>query len=357
MYIPPKFYLFKFIFRKGLTFVTGCLFIGVLMISSCQNKPNQTANSITDKNTQEVFKIKIQRFEKDIFTIPPDSIAVNIPRLRAKYKEFFDLYTYKVISLGPSEDPKFPKYFKSFLTDYFMNVDYNRVIKVFSNVEDIENQLTNAFLQFKHYFPSKRIPRVYTCLSGWNLSIVTTDTILAISLDKYLGSNCELYSKLELDNYMRYTMRKEFILPDCMRDWGYTTFDFKDSASDVLSNMLYEGKIMYFMKKMLPELHDSLIFGFTPSQLKWCKNNRTQMWTYLVEKKLLYSTDILTIHKLIYPAPFTTLFTNESPGRATIWLGYKIIAAYMEHNDKITLQQLMEDNNYRDILRNSQYKP
>ena len=98
------------------------------------------------------------------------------------------------------------------------------------------------------------------------------------------------------------------------------------------------------------------MFGYTPDQMRWCQNNIAQMWTYLVEKKMLYKTDYLTINKLIAPAPFTSFFTRESPGRAAVWLGYQIIDSYMRHN-KVTLETLLLDNDYQKILAKAKFRP
>jgi hypothetical protein len=81
------------------------------------------------------------------------------------------------------------------------------------------------------------------------------------------------------------------------------------------------------------------------------------MWAYLVEHKLLFSSNNLLIRKFIYPAPFTSAFTQESPGRAIVWLGYRIVDAYMKNNKKVTLSQLMQDSDYQKILRMSNFKP
>ena len=81
------------------------------------------------------------------------------------------------------------------------------------------------------------------------------------------------------------------------------------------------------------------------------------MWTYLLEYKLLFSTDYMIIRKLVFPAPFTSYFPKESPGRAVVWLGYKIIEAYMDENQTVTLPQLMEATDYQLILRKSKFKP
>jgi hypothetical protein len=80
------------------------------------------------------------------------------------------------------------------------------------------------------------------------------------------------------------------------------------------------------------------------------------MWMSLIENRLLFSTDEMTISKLINPAPFS-FSTSEAPGRASIWLGYRITASYMKKNKNITLEELLLDNDYQKILNEAKFKP
>ncbi len=342
--------------RKIFTILLIVLYIIVLQSCSCNRKEKAQASG-NNVEAKDVVVIKAERFEHDLFSINVDSVDTYVPKLRAKYGQFFDLFNYKIVNLGSSTDKRYPEALKRFITDYYMNLNYRKVTEVYPNLDELNGGLSKAFTIFHHYFHERTIPRVITCISGWNQSVVTTDSVIGIALDKYLGRNSEYYQKLQLDKYLCYTMQREYILPDCMRDWGYTEFVFNDSANSVLNNMLYEAKILYFTKKMLPETNDTLIFGYTLKQMEWCKNNTKEMWTYLVENKLLFSTEYMLIRKLVYPAPFTALFTKQSPGRAVVWLGYQIIDSYMQTNTDVTLQQLMIDSDFQKILQKSNYKP
>jgi len=142
-----------------------------------------------------------------------------------------------------------------------------------------------------------------------------------------------------------------------MRAWLYNVFPFHDSLNNLLSNMIYEGQIMYLTKRMLPHQPDSLIFGFTPQQYSWCVKNEKAMWTHLIENKLLFTTNTVDINKMVNDAPFTSGFPQESPGRAVVWIGYRIVERFMERNENIDLSGLMNINNYQEILNKSRYKP
>ena len=319
-----------------------CLLLAVLFLNSCGKQPE--------------IPITIDRMEQTLFTLPIDSIAVSIPILEQRYGELLDLYSQRVIRIGSPNSPEYADELSKFLTDTYMNLAYQRVTEVFPDVKDIETGLGRAFYNYGVAFPDRVVPSIYTLISGFNESIIVADNILAIALDKYLGRNEEMYFMLDLPNYLRQVMDRKYIVADCMKYWLYTEFPFNDSIDDVLTNILYEGKIMYALHRLLPSTPDSLLFGFTSEQMRWCRNNNQQMWTFLVENRLLYITDNLTINKLVGPAPFTSLFTRESPGRSVIWLGYRIIASYMKNN-KVSLEELLEDDDYLKILSKARFKP
>ncbi len=46
-----------------------------------------------------------------------------------------------------------------------------------------------------------------------------------------------------------------------------------------------------------------------------------------------------------------------APGRLGIWLGWRIAESYMEHNETVTLQELMAEGDAQKILEESYYKP
>ena len=323
-------------------FVVLICFLAVFSFHSCRQ--------------QSDVQMKIVRLEQSLFTIPIDSIQEYIPRLEQQYGELLDLYSNYVIRIGSPGDPEYPEKLSHFLNDSSMNLVYNRVMEVFPKLKDIETGLNTAFSNYRKEFPDRVIPSVYTLVSGFNQSIVTVDTILAIALDKYLGKNEDMYYWMNLANYQRQVMDRKYIVPDCMKAWLVTEFAYNDSINNVLTNILYQGKIMYALGQMLPHTPDSLLFGYTPDQLRWCRNNTAQMWTHIVEKKMLYATDKFTISKLIKPAPFTSVFPRESPGRAAVWLGYQIIASYMKNNNT-SLEALLLDDDYQKILAKAKFKP
>ena len=338
--------------RSGVV-INVFLILIVAVAISCKNSHYRI-------NTTSInVRIEIKRLEKDLFSLNPDDIKKSLPGLKNKYQEFLRLFSF-VINTGDINDTSYGDFLVRFCTDKLNNDVYFSVMKLYPDISWIERDLQEAFRHYLHYFPDRDVPAVYTCITGFNNSIITGDSILGIGLDRYLGSGSEYYRRLEIYKYLAERMTPENIIADCMYGWGSSEWNFSAlsyAADNVLSEMIHEGKLKYFERCMLPEVTDEIIFGFTPDQLKFCRNNENQMWQYLIEKDLLFNTDQLTIHKLTGEAPFTSYFTNESPGRAAVWIGFRIVESYMMKNPDISLNDLMKDVDIQLILEKAKYNP
>jgi len=302
-------------------------------------------------------QVNINRLDKDIFAVDLGNVSKSSKDLIDKYDAFFELYNSLIIKLGNPHSENYPELLRGFVTDYTMNKVYSKTMEMYPDLNSIEDELEDAFKRFKYYFPERTIPAFYSYIGGFNQSIVIADSILAIGLDKYLGSDCVFYDRLGTPEYLQQNMTSKMISVDAMKSWILTEFAYNDSIDNVVNNIVYQGKIQYTLKAMFPAKQDSLLFGFKGEELRWCIQNENQMWNYLIDQKLLFSTDYMLINQFINPAPFTSGFPNESPGRACVWLGEKIIVAYMNRNPNISIQDLMLDDNYQKILSESRYEP
>jgi hypothetical protein len=335
------------------------LLFSILLISlcfaSCRKNPYRVSISSIKAD------IEIKRLEKDLFTMNPEEITVRLPELKKKYGTLLQLFSY-AINTGDVNDPSFGDFLARFCTDKQNNDVFKLTMKLYPELTSVERNLEDAFRHYKYYFPDKVLPEVFSCITGFNASIITMsgEPALGIGLDKYLGADCEYYPGMGIYTYLSARMKPEYIVPDCMYGWGSSLWDFTSmnySADNVLAEMIHEGKLRYFVRRMLPEAKDEIIFGFTPEQMKFCRNNEGQMWQYLVENDLFFKTDQFTIRKLVGDAPFTSYFTNESPGRAAVWLGFRIIESYMNKNKGTSLESIMKDINVQEILEKARYNP
>jgi hypothetical protein len=336
--------------KRGILFI---FVLSVILVQGC----NRNRYNVPLKGVEA--KIDINRFDKTLFSTSPEDLPDTIRSLKSSGSEIPRLFGL-VINIGDITGTRWEDNMLMFATDK-QNIEvYEEVEKKFPTINDIEDKLTGAWSHYSYYFPDSLLPRVYTFVSGFNNSIVIGDSTLGIGLDRYLGRDCRFYPMLGIYNYEILKMIPEKIPSDCMYAWASSTWPFdsgKEGANSLLASMIHEGKLMYFTRCMLPSEPDTLIFGFTADQMKFCHNNENQMWEYMVEYDLLFNTDPLTIKKLTGEAPFTSYFTKESPGRAAVWIAFRIIEDYMKNNGNMTLAELMNLTDYQSILEGARYSP
>lgn len=304
----------------------------------------------------EIPPVKIQRFEKDFFSLRADGIENQLQKLQKKYPKFAELFIQNVICPRGIDSSCIPEIIR-FIIDKDMQEAYKTCQLKFTDLTFAETAIEEVFRRYKYYFPNKNLPELYSMMSGFNYSIATSDSAFAIGLEMYLGQGSRFYKLLQIPAYKQFSMQKEFIVSDLVRAWMMKEFPKTDKSGTLLSEMIYQGKLLYLADAMMPQAHDSIKIRFTSDQLEWCKNHEADMWAYLIKNEFLYSTQLEVISKFTNEAPFTTGFVKKSPGRTGVWLGWQIVRKYMKENPDVSLLQLMNQNNSQIILSQSKYKP
>ena len=125
----------------------------------------------------------------------------------------------------------------------------------------------------------------------------------------------------------------------------------------MIDYMVYEGKKMFLLERLLPDMPAHRRFGHRPGDWEWLTENETQIYTYLQAQSLLYDTDARRIHKYTQPAPTTQGMPSESPGQAVNFLGYRIVKSFVDANPDITVPELMTLTDGQQLLTQARYKP
>jgi len=314
-------------------------------------------NNALDVDVSEIdVELRFRRFEKDLFQSDLNNMELEVSRLNSDYGLFFDLFTRRIVSIGGADNPNLAVSLKGFITDPQISEVYEATQLLYPELIQLENSIADAFKYYRYYFPNKYIPEVVTFVSGFNYAIVTTDSTLGIGLESYLGKDSKYYRMLGYPRYKVRNMNSSAIVPDCMRMIASSDYELKDSQKDLLSQMIHEGRILYFTEAMQPNIEDSLVIGFTAAQIQWCWENERNMWIFYLDKDILYSTEHTENIKYIGEGPFTSGFSNESPARTGQWVGWQVVRSYMSSNE-VSVKELMEEENLQSILTKSNYKP
>ena len=327
------------------------LLIILITLTACHRNPLKI--DVSNIN----LKVEIGRLDQDLFTVTAENSSRSIPVLQEKYGSFFSLYNKEILAIGDSRDSLYSGYLLTFINDSTVTAARLRSNSLFRDFQPFAKQIELAFRHYAYYYPGIQLPKVYTYLSGFNQSIVTFPNVLGISLDNYLGSKCSFYSQLGIPSYKRHNMEPVKMVYDALYGLASQQFEYKGTTENLISGMIHQGKLLYFLDALIPDGPDSLKIGYRKEQINWCIDHETEMWSYLVERKMLFSGDRMELVRFINPAPFTTPFGQKSPGRTGVWLGWQVVKSYMKNNPKTTLQGLMNENNYHKILNESGYSP
>jgi hypothetical protein len=322
-----------------------------LLLGGCSSKPFDVDVSGIKAD------IALERFDRDLFLMDQDTMDAAIGTFYERYGDFFDVFNVHVISIGQASSRRYSSFLSMFINDPTNRDVFEYTNEVFASTKAIEEDLNSGFKHYLYHFPDSLVPRVVAYVSRFNQGLFTVGDFVGVGLDQYLGSECKYYQQMGTPAYLARKKLPERVPVDVMFAWATQLFPYNDSVDNVLSRMIYHGQLAWFVGAMFPDFEEQLIMGFTEEQMLWCRNNEEQMWTHLVEEKLLFSTDPMNIRKLVEDAPHTQFYTPESPGRAAVWQGWQIVSAYAARNPKLTVHQIMARRNYQELLRLSYYNP
>lgn len=286
-------------------------------------------------------KVDVQRFDQEFANASPS----DLDALKKRFPIFFPA--------------RYPDSIWEFRMQDTLQQQLNEAVsKQFPSEEKLEEELMALFQHISYYFPQYKVPKVYTTTSDidYRSKVSINDSLLVIALDNYLGASHPFYEGIS--KYISANMKPSQILPDVADAYGSVFVSIPKSRT-LLDQMIYYGKIVYLKELWLPNTEAFELMGYSESDYAWAQENETDIWRYFIENELLYSTDAKLPARFIVPAPFSKFnleIDNESPGRIGVYIGWKLVQAYMENNPETNVKQLMllsADH----VYKNSKYKP
>lgn len=333
-----------------------CTFALLISCNGCQNKTQKTIS------VDEQVTVKLNRFERELFSIQPENIQEGVLSLQAKYGSFYRSFAHDVLNMPDNpNDTLFLKPMQQLLA-YKPLVELERTVdSMYKDMTDIETELSHAMSVYKQEFPEASIPSFVTFISEFGYANITYDSSICIGLDMYMNKRyADYYRAYEFPEFMIRKLQREYISSNAIKALAISKYESQSSKDRrFLATMIVEGKVRYFAKALLPNVHDSILMGYTDAQLKWSSENEPQMWTHFIEKKLLYQNEPSQFMRYFNDGPFTSAdgVPPESAPMIGTWAGLQIVRNYMRENPNVTLKQLMEETDFDKILKLSKYRP
>lgn len=311
------------------------ILIVVFLLYTCKND-----TALEKEITSIAIDFKVERFDKAFANTSPGTL----PKLKSEYPFLFSKHI--------SDSIWYQR-----LKDTLQQQMFSEVDSVFTDIRGTKQNIKSLFQHLKYYDQRFSLPRVVTIANNvdYKAKNVVNDSLVIIDLMNYLGQNHEFYQNKAL--FISQNMRPSQIVPDIANSYA-ERYAYQSSRKSFLDEMIYAGKLLYFKDVMLPQFSDAEKIGYTQNEIEWAKINESQIWSYFVERELLFSTEAELFSRFITPAPFSKFYLqldNESPGRLGQYIGWQIIRAYAERteNDIIKIMQ----TEVEEIFTKSKYKP
>lgn len=324
------------------------LMITGLLFASCRMSTGEDMK-------QEEEGISVLRYDKLLNEYVRSNSFSALQKLNMEYRQPTKILIEDVLAIGQVGDDTISQRLKAFYSDTTLLRLMDDVEAKYPDLDDVERQLTKGFCKLKKEVPSTLIPHIYSQVSAFNESIVLVDSMLGISLDKYMGEDYPLYKRFYYDYQCR-SMRPDRIVPDCFVFYllGRHDFEFREGVC-LLDMMLHYGKVNYVVQELLDYPSAGEAMGYSKTEDKWCHEYEKRVWNHIQENGHLYARDPMVMRMYMKPAPFIELLGEHAPALIGTWVGSRIISSYMNNHKDMSLQDLLEMTDYHRVLEESGY--
>lgn len=318
-------------------------------------------NERDEKPPPDVSRIQMdvhtERFDRAVFALDTAQMKAGMEQLALQHPDMMTLFCVNMIHdvSNPRETPE--EALKGFLTAPSVRSLFDTVQQVYGDLAWLDRDLNQMFRYYRHYFPQKPIPKVYTIVSEYVTDAFTAgDSLCGIGLDMFLGPDFPGYNPEIFPAYIRRQFKKEYITVRLAKALAQNVAG-DPTGTQLLEQMLYNGKVLYIAHALVPSTPDSMLMGYTRAQMDGCYANEQEVWARLLSQNLLYSTDFNKFKKLVTPSPNAPIVFQEAPGEIGNWMGWQIVKAYKKRHPEATMAEILQLNNAQDFLEAAKYKP
>lgn len=337
----------KKFFQKSVT--AFAVFTLLFFVSCNDNRLNPDVDDVE-------VKLDIKHFEDDLF----ENKITDLAGFKKKYPYFFDDYTFGILGFNVRSEEEAFNQLMLYKTDVNVRKVYDLVKKQYGNFKPYEEELTLAYKHFKYHFPEQKIPEIVTYLSNFTFYMNPVgQNYIGIGLDMHMGEDFKYYDIAGIEQYWKKILIPQSIVTNHMLAQGNDLFAKTNRQKNFIDEMIYQGKLLYFLDAVTPNVPDNIKIGLTSNELEQLKKSEKEIWNYFVIKKLFYETEKKSFDRFFNPGPKTIAdgVPDQTPAMIGRFSGWMLVRKYMEENKDVTLKELMNESDAEKIFQGSGYKP
>jgi hypothetical protein len=330
--------------------ITALFFtVSLFLFSGCQS------NQLDVDVSEVTVKVDILRFEVDLF----ENKLNTLEAFKSKYGAFVNDYTMGIMGFPGNENEAFAQ-LMLYKTDPNAKKLYQLVKEKYGDFSVYEKELTKAYQYFKYYYPKDSIPVVITYISNFSLYMNPIgEGYIGVSLDMHMGQDFPSYQYTNIENYWKKILIPQTISVHHIMAHANDKFIGYNRGKHFLDEIVYQGKLLYFLDATLRQVPDPIKIGLTQEEFDWCVKEQSNIWSFFVKEQILYETDSRKFERFIKEGPFTIAsgVPEKSPPMLGRYIGWQLVKQYMSKNPEVTLPELMSTIKSEIILQKSRFKP
>lgn len=320
------------------------ILLSIIVFSACHTDEQEDDFSFTG--------IKIARYDRLQYEATVQNSFFSLQRMNTEFAQETRLLIEDVLDLGAVNAPDINDRLCVYFSDSILVKLMEDVEVKFKDMSRLEKKLTNGFKNLKKEIPELPVPEIYTQISALNQSMVVGDSVLGISLDKYMGSDYPLYKRYYYANQRR-SMSPEYIVPDCFTFYllGQYPFPWMEGHRSLMDILFYRGKIAWTVETILDgDVTGEIALGYTEEEIDWCERHQNELWKEIEQNHYAETTDPMVIRSYLSSNALHLFKGEKTPPFLGIWLGMKWVERYMKRHPEVSMKNLLEFTDYSGII-------
>lgn len=328
--------------KKYIHTLVGAL-ITIVCLTACQLDRSLL------KNGQE-SQVHIIRYDRLVEDYVSSGNITLWQRMNTEFPRETRALIEDVLKLGHADQEGIEDSLRAYYNDPILVQLRKDVGKKYENLHHFEKELTNAFQRLEAEDSTFVIPKVYVQNSAFNQSIVVGDSLIGISLDKYMGTDYPAYNKYFYEN-QRVTMEPARMVQECVffylvQQYPYSKHFKEYSLKNVL---IHRGKIAWIVAQSVNKAPID-IAAYQTATKTWYTTHQDEVLKELKRPEIWNSKDSTLINDIMMTSTKHPYFKDPHSRGVGLWIGINIIDNYMKHHPNVSLDSLLKKTEFKQEL-------
>ena len=211
---------------------------------------------LTASDDKQEVRVAVERYDRiqSLYLTTGDFSALQ--QMNTVYPQQTRTLIEDVLKIGHVNDSEINLKFLAFYQDSTLQTLLAEAEQQYANMDDINQELTDAFARLQEMIPGIEVPLIYAQIGSLDQSVIVGNGLLGISLDKYLGKDYPLYLREDYGytEEQRQVMTRQNIVPDCIGFYLLSLFPMpSEYAQSQLGRDMHIGKVQWVVNQAMNE--------------------------------------------------------------------------------------------------------